>query len=192
MTRFLQAYLPHIWLARVEDISCELLVQFGISGILLDVDNTLVHWHDDTVRPEVLTWILKLKAADITICLVSNTVRGKRLKQIAEVLDVDYVACGVIPYSITKHPVFGAKPHRSAFQKGLTKLGLSADQVAMAGDQVFTDIRGAKRSRLKLTILITPSSKREHWGTKLKRHPERAILWMYRKAKWLNHPGVPH
>ena len=48
------------------------------------------------------------------------------------------------------------------------------------GDQIFTDILGAKNAGIK-TILVRPIDKREEIQIVLKRIPEKLILFFYKK-----------
>ena len=70
------------------------------------------------------------------------------------------------------HPV---KPRRRAFRKALEELKLSVSDVAVLGDQIFTDVLGGNRMGL-YTILVTPISDKEFIWTKLMRQFERLIL----------------
>lgn len=133
----------------------------GIKGMILDLDNTLVPWNDHAVYPEVRAWVGALKAAGFRACIVSNNDarRGRKVKEILEV------------------PAFwkAVKPRRRTFRKAMATMGLQSSEVAVVGDQVFTDILGGNRLGL-YTILVHPIDKREFLGTMCVRKIERIVL----------------
>jgi len=54
-------------------------------------------------------------------------------------------------------------------------MALKPSQVAVVGDQVFTDILGGNRLGL-YTILVCPLNKKEFIGTRVVRQVEKAVL----------------
>ena len=60
-------------------------------------------------------------------------------------------------------------------------MGSSAEETAVIGDQVFTDILGGNRMGL-FTILVVPINKREFIGTRVMRKFEIMVLREIRKA----------
>ena len=48
---------------------------------------------------------------------------------------------------------FAKKPLKSGFKKALEKLEMKPEQVAVVGDQIFTDVVGAKRMKM-FSILV--------------------------------------
>ena len=73
------------------------------------------------------------------------------------------------------------KPRRRAFLRALEVMGSSAEETAVIGDQVFTDILGGNRMGL-FTILVVPINKREFIGTRVMRKFEIMVLREIRKA----------
>jgi predicted HAD superfamily phosphohydrolase YqeG len=53
-------------------------------------------------------------------------------------------------------------------------------EVAVIGDQIFTDVLGGNRSGL-YTILVKPLAKKEFYGTKISRAMEFFILHRYNR-----------
>ena len=109
--------------------------------MLADLDGTLVGDHQQDVAGSVTAWVDDLRAAGIGVCIVSNS-GPARVAPVAAVLDVPYVA-------------HAAKPLRRGIDAGLRTLARPANDVALVGDQLFTDVWGGRRSRL-LTILDEP------------------------------------
>lgn len=149
---------PDFQYENLQDIPVEMLQKNGITGLLLDLDNTVAPWNDNTLTREVRDWFAKIKEAGIVACIVSNNRRPERVAAVADVLEILYV------YK-------AAKPGKKAFQKGVETLEKKSGEVAVIGDQLFTDVLGGNRAGLK-TILVTPIHEREFAGTKVLRFME--------------------
>lgn len=149
---------PDFQYESLQDIPMETLHENGIKGLLLDLDNTVAPWNDNTLTKEVIDWFAKINTSGITACIVSNNHRPERVAAVADVLEILYV------YK-------AAKPTRKAFQKGIDTLKLKPEEVAVIGDQIFTDVLGGNIMGLK-TILVTPIHEREFAGTKVLRFME--------------------
>lgn len=105
------------------------------------------------------------------MCLASNTHNRRRLERVASKLGVPYVQG--LP-----------KPRKRCFNRALELLGLTADSVAVVGDQLFTDILGGRRSGIH-TIMVQPIHHREFIGTKVSRLFERWLLNWFGKHNLL-------
>ncbi len=145
----------------VFDIDLEKLKMDGITGILIDLDNTLVPWRSDEPDRRTLDWVTKTKEMGYKMCLLSNA-GGSRARRTAAKLSLPVVAPA-------------RKPMRKAYINGLDILGKKAQETVMIGDQLFMDVQGAKRAGVK-TILVEPIGKREFAGTRLVRIIERLVL----------------
>ncbi len=114
---------------RVWEITPELLKAHSIRGLLLDIDNTLTT-HDNPVPAKgVEAWVETMKAAGIKLCLVSNN-HPPRVAPFATALGLDYVC--------ESH-----KPRSCGFRRGAVVCGLEKKELAVVGDQIFTDVLGA-------------------------------------------------
>jgi HAD superfamily phosphatase (TIGR01668 family) len=151
---------PDLRFASVEQIGVPTLASRGITGLLMDLDGTLVGDHQHDVAGSVSAWVDGLRAAGIDLCIVSNS-GPARVAPLAAALDVPYVA-------------HAAKPLRRGIDAGLRALARPANDVALVGDQLFTDVWGGRRSRL-LTILVEPRSSDQGLLTRLKRPLERLV-----------------
>lgn len=58
--------------------------------------------------------------------------------------------------------------------------GLNENEIASVGDQIFTDVIGAKRCKMK-SILVKPVNPKEFWYTKWKRPMEAWLIKRYLK-----------
>jgi HAD superfamily phosphatase (TIGR01668 family) len=147
----------------VTDIGPAQLAEWGIRGVVLDLDNTLVLWHALEVSTEVRDWVRALHDAGIKMCLLSNTHKPKRVRVVAEELGIHFVPGG-------------AKPRRRGFRRAVEAMGLTVEETARVGDQLFTDIWGGNRTGLR-TILVEPIAAREFWGTKMVQRPLERIYF---------------
>ena len=156
----LRATEPDLRFASVEQIDVATLASRGITGLLADLDGTLVGDRQDEVPRSVAAWVEGLRTAGIDVCIVSNS-GPARVAPVAAALDVPYVA-------------HAAKPLRRGIDAGLRVLARPANDVVLVGDQLFTDVWGGRRSRL-LTILVAPRSADQALLTRLKRPLERLV-----------------
>lgn len=172
MERWLRRLCP-TWVAkRLEEITPEWLEKQGIRALLLDLDNTLVPWHGMEPTPEAQAWLESLRGAQVAMCLTSNTHRPKRLAAIAEAMAVPFEpGC--------------AKPRPGGILRALQRIGASATEAALVGDQIFTDILGGNCAGVR-TVLVPPVSPREFVGTRLvSRTAERWVLRELARRGWL-------
>ena len=131
-----------------------------------DLDNTIITWDSPTMSPEIIQWLHFLLAQGFKICLVSNNM-GTRVKSIADILGTPFVSRAY-------------KPAKSGFRRAITIMDLTESQVAVIGDQLFTDILGGNRLGL-YTIWVMPLSAKEFIGTKITRCLEKLVVNMLRR-----------
>ena len=122
-------------------LSPEILARYGIEGLVLDVDETLVPLKEKEVSPESIEWVARLKKV-VPISLVSNNLSSNRIGRIARSLDVPYI--------------LGArKPSRRKLRQAIEAMNLPVERVAMVGDRLFTDVLAGNRLGA-FTILVEP------------------------------------
>lgn len=159
----LQALCPDEAHSRLVDIDLEGLLQKGIRALILDLDNTLVKWHEAEVSAEVDHWVDQAKARGFKLCIASNAL-PERVKLIAGRLGIPYVSGAL-------------KPRRTPFRKALMRMDVISQETAVVGDQIFTDVLGGNRLGL-YTILTRPLSRKEFPTTRMLRGLEN---WVIRK-----------
>jgi len=159
---------PKLYLQNVTEITYEMLKNNNISGVLLDVDNTLIDY-DKKLLDGVEDWIEKLKEKEIKFCILSNTNQKQKVENIATKLDIPYI-------------FFAKKPLKSGFKKAQKKLELNEQEIAVVGDQIFTDVLGANRCKM-FSILVEPINTKDIFITKIKRPIEECIIKNYLKTK---------
>lgn len=152
---------PDAYIESIFDITPQMLRNKGISGLILDIDNTLVATHIKEADEKVVGFIKSLKENGIKAIIVSNG-RKKRVELFCKPLDIGYIS--------KAH-----KPLSSAFNKALQSMELTKEKVAILGDQLFTDVLGGNLMGIQ-SILIKPIDLDEPFLIRLKRIFEKPFL----------------
>ncbi len=151
---------PNAYFRRVEEIKIDFLQNKKIKALALDIDNTLIDYKQNLSK-EIIIWAKKLKEQGIKLYILSNTNKKEKVEKVANVLQIPYIC-------------FAKKPLKSGFKKVKKKLNEQPENIAVVGDQIFTDIMGGNRSNM-FTILVDPISKKDYWYTAWKRPIENKI-----------------
>jgi HAD superfamily phosphatase (TIGR01668 family) len=151
---------PDFELDHVKDITPDLLREAGIRGLLVDVDNTIAPWRQ-AVEPDICEWLTGIQDAGIPISILSNNRHPTRVKLMAEELGLQCIARA-------------GKPRRRGYEKGRELMNLEKHEIAIVGDQIFTDIVGGKRAGIR-TILVTPLPGGELPALRVLRFLERVV-----------------
>jgi len=151
---------------RIQDIDLDFLKENNIKGLILDIDNTLVATHVKEADQDAVEWIERAKSSGLKICIVSNASR-KRVVKFNEKLKL---------FAIYR----ALKPGSRAYKKAARLMDVGLDEVAVIGDQIFTDVYGGNRIGM-YTILVKPIHKKESILVMLKRFPEKLVLSKYMK-----------
>lgn len=162
---------PNLYLDSVKNINPTLLKKNNISGLILDVDNTLIDYYRNLIDGAE-KWCEEIKQEGIKCIIVSNSNKKDKVEEVAKKLDIDYV-------------MFAKKPFKSGFIRALKQLELEPSQVAVVGDQLFTDVLGAKRMNM-FSILVKQVAEKDIFITKVKRPIENAIIKKYLKERGKN------
>lgn len=158
---------PNLYLENgAKSITIELLKKHKIKGLILDVDNTLIDY-DKKLFEDCEKWCYNLKGQGIKMCILSNTNKVEKVKKVAEELKLEYI-------------YFAHKPSKKGFRKAKELLGLKPENIAVVGDQFFTDVLGGNKCKM-FTILTKPIDERDIWLTKLKRPFEKIVMKKYLK-----------
>jgi HAD superfamily phosphatase (TIGR01668 family) len=152
---------PKLVVETLSDVESGMLRARGIRGVLVDMDDTLLASREERIPEAHSGWIRTLAAEGYVVALLSNG-EPARVARVAAELDVEGLS-------------LSGKPFPWAYRRGLRMLGLPADEVAMVGDQVFTDVFGANLAGMT-SILVRPLSAGKWLHTRLARHLERLVL----------------
>lgn len=145
---------PNLYLNNVQEITIGMLIKNKIKALILDIDNTLIDYNKN-LSEEIVNWSKQLQGQGIKMYILSNTNKKEKVKKVAEKLE--------IPYEI-----FAKKPFKKGFLKVQQSLKIKPQNIAVVGDQIFTDILGGNRCAM-FTILVDPVDKKDYWYTAWKR-----------------------
>ncbi len=141
----------------------------GLRILLLDIDNTLVTYEEDLPGEKTRALLHRLQTIGFTIVLISNNNRF-RIEPFAR--------------SVGLPAVFRAKkPLRSGFKRSLNKLERpwEKEEVLVLGDQVMTDVYGAKRFGISVLLVQPLRRETERWYTGFNRLIEHKMLQRIKK-----------
>ena len=139
----------------------------GYKGIIFDIDNTLV-MHGAPADERARKLFAHLKEMDMKICLLSNN-KEPRVAPFAEKVNSPYL-------------FKGGKPSRKGYKKAMVVMKTGRHNTLFVGDQLFTDVWGARRTGL-YSILVKPINPKEEIQIVLKRYLEAIVLWFYRRQR---------
>ena len=159
-------FCPDYIFKSVDRISPQFLCERGIRALVLDVDNTLTAHDSQDLAPGVADWIEQMRAAGIAPRISSNNTAA-RVRPFAEKLGLPFVSFSLKPASR------GLRIARKAF-------GVSKSEMALVGDQVFTDMLAAKFYGITV-LMVQPVAPDFKWNIRLKRVLERPFLARYYK-----------
>lgn len=156
---------PNDYINSVYDIDFGALYSQGYRAVLFDVDNTLVE-HNAPANDRAVRFFEELNAIGFVACLVSNN-KEPRVKEF----------CQAVKYC--KYVFKAGKPLPRGYNEAMALLGTNVDNTLFVGDQILTDVWGARRSGVR-TIMVRPVKKwKEEIQIILKRFLEFFVLLVY-------------
>lgn len=121
---------PAYFFDKLRDITPDDIRSMGAKAVAVDIDNTCSY--DFGLRPFESSkhWVREMVAAGLPVVILTNTYvwRARRMSE----------QLGNIPY-IAK----ADKPAKEGYLKAAALAGVNINELAMIGDQLFTDIQGA-------------------------------------------------
>jgi len=164
-----QYFYPDDYQKSIFEIDYQKLWKNGIRYLFLDVDNTLASYAEMEPGQKIIELFDEIKSLGMSMILLSNN-HSERVRRFAEILGVPHV-----PSS--------RKPLKAGFKKALKKFPeASKANVWVIGDQFMTDVLGAKRMGLSVTVVDAIDRDKEKWFTKINRMMERHVLRRIAKA----------
>ena len=160
-----KTFYPDQYLASTYVIDFEKLYEKGFRGLIFDIDNTLVP-HNAPADDRAVALFERLKRIGYRCCLISNN-QEPRVKMFNEKIQVDYV--------YNAH-----KPSTKNYIRAMEIMGTDRSNTLFIGDQLFTDVWGAKRAGIP-NILVKPLHPKEEIQIVLKRYLEKIVLFFYRR-----------
>jgi len=154
-------FTPDLYYRTVLGIDLDELTRRGVRALLLDLDNTLLPRDTGIVAEEYTQWLRHAQDAGFGVSIVSNNWHA-HVQEVAAALGCDISAKAL-------------KPFPQAFRRAMATLDVRPHEVAVIGDQLFTDVLGGKLLGAT-TVLVEPLSRTDLPHTLLLRLIERRIL----------------
>lgn len=162
-----ETFFPDEYMISTYVVPFEKLYEEGYRGVIFDIDNTLV-MHGAPADERAKKLFNRLKNLGFECCLLSNN-QEPRVKMFHEDVQVHYIC--------NAH-----KPSTVNYEKAMELMGTEKSNTIFIGDQLFTDVWGAKRTGIR-NILVKPIHPREEIQIVLKRMLEKVVLYFYKRSK---------
>jgi hypothetical protein len=163
----LEIFYPDAYMDSTYVIDFEKMYQKGIRGLIFDIDNTLVP-HGAPADERAMAFFEKLRKIGFQYCFLSNNQKQRVASFQAQVGGI---------YIENAH-----KPHPANYRKAMERMGTDVNSTMFIGDQIFTDIYGARLAGIP-SILVKPIHPKEEIQIVLKRILERIVLYFYAKRQ---------
>ena len=163
----LERFYPDEYVDSAYGIDYEKLYRDGWRGIIFDIDNTLVP-HGAPADRRSIALIKRLQKTGFRVMMLSNN-KEPRVKPFCDTVGTPYL------YKANK-------PFPGSYRKAMERMGTTEKTTLFIGDQLFTDIWGAKRTGIR-TFLVRPIHPKEEIQIVLKRFLEKIVLYFYEKER---------
>ena len=162
-----RCFFPDEYLDSAYVIDYDRLYREGYRGLIYDIDNTLVP-HGAPADERAIALFAHLRELGFGYCLLSNN-QIERVSSFADAIGAQFIE--------NAH-----KPSVRNYKKAMELLGTDTGNTIFIGDQLFTDVYGAKRSGIR-NILVKPIHPKEEIQIVLKRYLEKIVLHFYKKEE---------
>lgn len=154
-------FRPDRFLTRITKVDLDALRSEGIECILLDLDNTLLPRDTGVVPDDILAWLDRARSMGFKLALVSNNWHASVFDNARE------LGLPIIHKSM--------KPFPLAFVIQRRRMGCNRKNSIAIGDQLMTDVLGARLSGMRV-ILLLPLAQKDLAHTLLLRKIEKKLL----------------
>ena len=161
-----ERFLPDFIFNTFDEVTPEFLAAEGIRFLLIDIDNTLAPYEEPLPNETIKKWFAALDAAGIRAVLVSNNHRER-----VELFNSELG----LPAFPDCH-----KPSTKMLRKIMKQFGARVEETSALGDQIFTDVWGAKTLGAR-AILVPPIRDKKTLFFRAKRLLEKPFLRIYKK-----------
>lgn len=161
-----ECFYPDLWLDSAYEIDFEKMKKSGVNALIFDIDNTLVP-HGAPADDRAIALFKRLHRLGFSMMLLSNN-KEPRVKSFCDAIEgASYI-------------YRAGKPGRTSYEKAMEQMRSHKKTTVFIGDQLFTDVWGAKRCGI-YSILVKPIDKKEEIQIVLKRYLERIVLFFYKR-----------
>jgi len=134
--------VPQYTFRDITDVTTDFLVQLGIKLFILDLDNTIAAYNEQTLADNISLWITNIQSSGIVLFIISNSNHKNRVKDFSESIGTGYIKQA-------------GKPSPKNIHRAMEETGFSSVETAFAGDQIFTDTLAANRAGV-ISIIVQP------------------------------------
>lgn len=160
--------IPDMYAANIYEIDYKLLKKKGLTNLIFDIDNTILKVNSLEVSEKLKKHFKYLDKKGFNICILSNN-NKERVIPVAKELQTGYI--------------FKAqKPNKTAFERALVSLNSKRENTAMIGDQMLSDVKGAKENKI-YSILVEPVSNKYDLKTGTSRVLQNIMMKKLNKTK---------
>lgn len=164
--KLISALRPDEIARSIYEIDYERLWRAGYRTLIFDIDNTLGEWGCRALPEPAQALLRKLQAHGFAVGFLSND-GGKNRPQLTEQLS---------PWPVLWR---AGKPRTPGYTEMIALVKSTSAQTVMIGDQLFTDIWGAKRAGLYAILVAPVSPQTDSIWAKLRRPLERVLLRLF-------------
>ena len=158
-----KVFYPDEYYDSAYSIDFEKLYCEGYRGVIFDIDNTLVP-HGAPADERSIAFFERLKEIGFEATLLSNN-KETRVKMFNEPVGV--------------HTIWKAnKPSAKGYMEAMKLMGTDGTSTVFVGDQLFTDVWGAKNAKIR-SFLVKPMNPKEEIQIVIKRRLEAVVLFFY-------------
>ena len=161
-----ERFLPDFIYNTFDEVTPAFLREQGIRFLLIDIDNTLAPYEEPLPNERVKGWFAALEEAGVRAVLVSNNHRDR--------VELFNSQLG-LPAFADCH-----KPSTKMLRKILKQFDAKIEETSALGDQIFTDVWGAKTIGAR-AMLVPPIRDKKTLFFRAKRLLEKPFLRMYKK-----------
>ena len=161
----LERFYPDYEAESAYDIDYQGLYRTGYRGIIFDIDNTLVP-HGAPADERAVALFVRIHELGYATLLLSNN-KEPRVKSFAGQVG-----------SLYRYKA--GKPGKEGYLKAMEQMGTDQPNTLFVGDQLFTDVWGARRVGIT-SYLTRPIHPKEEIQIVLKRKLERIVLYFYHR-----------
>jgi len=136
------SFKPQYAFRDITDITPDFLASLGVKFLMLDLDNTVAAYNEQTPSDDVVLWTSFMVDSGIELFIISNSIRKVRVDSIAKTLEIGFIKGA-------------SKPSPNSLLKTMEASGYLPAESALAGDQIFTDTLAANRAGI-ISIIVKP------------------------------------
>lgn len=164
----LDRFMPDHYFDRFDLVTPEFLKEQKINCLLCDIDNTLAPYEEAVPNERVFAWIEQMRQNGIRVVLVSNN-NADRVERFNATLGLSaYADCH--------------KPSGKRLGAIAREVGAELASTAAFGDQIFTDVWGARMIGIR-AILVPPIKDKKTLFFRAKRLMEKPILRRFHRLQ---------